>query len=784
MLTTMPKNGHTYTGPFDQTPNAETAAHQLGGRKAGQNDWRIPHLCAGAAPGDPLGDNPGLSVGDGDKGLIVFCHYGCDNASAYTAVRAALGINTKSHAVQSVAHTLRCPDCLAYLPADRLIPGTGWPALSCSCGATYDALLSNVDGDPWTAWAQYLLADGNPRLMVRRFPQGQRKTTWAAEPPGPDGKPIRRPATGLHPLTWGDDTPDATLLVVEGEKAAAALISPTVLKPGYTVISTQSAAGMATADYDALVAGRHVIIWSDADPPNIKTGRKPGPEAAQKAADRILDAGALSVRMVDPDTVAKLVPDTGKRDGADAADVRPGQFTALLQDASEYRPHIQEGHAPTSDTLPAYTDADYVDLIMTYQPDRVVSIGVDLALRTDAGLWRIYDHSNRRDRGLLTRLVRKSRVAAGDTGRRASDAAINSIVNDLHDLAAGAELPMLQRDTLCRTPIVPFSDGTHLHLDAGQNESCSCNLDNHPWIDFDWQIPPPDWDLFHNHRPDVLDQFDENVLTQVAERLHGPDKRADFLTSPASDAGKSSFTTACSRAMPGLIQRLEASELNRDKANFSVHSAPLACSRITFLDEFTKNGMDITPLLYGITDDTVNVNTKHEQQRQLPRLGTPIFVGDDEPTYNSTAQGIPNRIGLVWRPDLRDNTVDSARRDLWLSPQQLDILRAWMLALALQGPRHNDIYASDENRLDSLEAAIPDPVLDAREACSNWDPTNGYTYAEIRGVLVSAGAVTQDTCDNDVVRVIKDAWPRADSKQRRQSDGTRPKLWVGINHQV
>ena len=67
---------------------------------------------------------------------------------------------------------------------------------------------------------------------------------------------------------------------------------------------------------------------------------------------------------------------------------------------------------------------------------------------------------------------------------------------------------------------------------------------------------------------------------------------------------------------------------------------------------------------------------------------------------------------------------------------------------------------------------------------SNWDPTKGYTYAEIRGVLVSAGAVTQDTCDNDVVRVIKDAWPRADSKQRRQSDGTRPKLWVGINHQV
>ena len=115
MLTTMPKNGHAFTGPFDQTPNAETAAHQLGGRKAGQNDWRIPHLCAGSAPGDPLGDNPGLSIGDGDKGLIVFCHYGCDTASAYTAVRAALGIDNRRPTRPSITPWISCPDCQDHL---------------------------------------------------------------------------------------------------------------------------------------------------------------------------------------------------------------------------------------------------------------------------------------------------------------------------------------------------------------------------------------------------------------------------------------------------------------------------------------------------------------------------------------------------------------------------------------------------------------------------------------------------------------------------------------------
>ena len=97
MLTTMPQNRHTSTGTFDQTPNAETAAHQLGGRKAGQNDWRLPHICGGAAPGDPLGDNPGLSVGDGDKDLIVFCHYGCDTTPPSAPPSASTTADPRAH---------------------------------------------------------------------------------------------------------------------------------------------------------------------------------------------------------------------------------------------------------------------------------------------------------------------------------------------------------------------------------------------------------------------------------------------------------------------------------------------------------------------------------------------------------------------------------------------------------------------------------------------------------------------------------------------------------------
>ena len=342
--------------PFDLTPDAATVSARLGGKKVGTNDWRIPHLCGGAAPSTPIGDNPGLSVGDGHSGLIVCCHYGCNATDAYQAIHAALGIENHRTERETKARSLRCPTCLADVPATRMIPGTGWPALSCPCGTTYDALVSAIAGPPWTAWAAYRLADGKPRRMVRRFPQrsGKAKTTWESEPVGQDGKRPRRAATGLAPLVWHEEAGEV-LLIVEGEKAAAALVSADMKALGYTTVSTQSAAGMATADYADLVADRHVIIWPDDDPPHKRTGRRAGPEAAQKAAHRILGAGAVSVRLVDPEAVGELVPEGGKHQGADAADVRPDHLAELLGGAAE---HLQA--APATETTATAPTTSFV----------------------------------------------------------------------------------------------------------------------------------------------------------------------------------------------------------------------------------------------------------------------------------------------------------------------------------------------------------------------------------------------------------------------------------------
>ena len=349
---------------YQEQLDAATVARRLGGERRGANDWRLPHLCGGSAPGSPLGDNPGLSIGDGDDGLIVACHYGCNAAAAYTALHDALGLDRpppkSARPSRPAFETGRrpCSNCGTEALVVSEIHGTGWPRLTCDCGTTYDHLLSALTSERWTAWAEYWLADGRPRRQVRPFPHrsGKSKSTWAKEPPGPDGKPGRRSVRGLTPLVWGDDHAGNSLVMCEGEKAAAALVSAGVNDAGYTPVSTQAAAGMRNGNYAALVSERTVVVWPDADDVNQKTGRREGPEAAAAAVPRIWDAGATAVLVVDIADVVAAVPPRGKTDGADAADVPPDLIPGLLARASSA---ADTGGASVAD-YPWYAAGDFV----------------------------------------------------------------------------------------------------------------------------------------------------------------------------------------------------------------------------------------------------------------------------------------------------------------------------------------------------------------------------------------------------------------------------------------
>ena len=471
---------------YQESLDAATAARLLGGRKVGQNDWRIPHLCGGSAAGAPLGDNPGLSIGDGDSGLLVACHYGCNAAQAYIAVVAALGIDQTTRRSRRAGppefETGRCicPNCGTEALSVGEIPGTGWPRLACDCKTSYDRLLSAVGPERWTAWAEYWLADGGPRRQVRPFPArpGKAKSTWEQEPTGPGGERPRRSARGLTPLVWGDDAAGNALVICEGEKAAAALVSVGINSAGYTPVSTQAAAGMRNANYAVLVSGRNVIVWPDADDVNPKTGRREGPGAAASAAPRILDAGAASVRLVDPGKAAALVPVGGKTDGADAADVPPDLISELLATATEYTPETDTAgdvagryawygageFLPPWDCTP---DADIARTMRMHAGDLLaVKTPTDtlLMVATQGGVWtKQVDHMNQlvadaalvwladaaRDdsvgRELMGQVARWQKRTAAQAGRNAALDSVGRVI--LRWRSDGTEPPAM---TQCR----------------------------------------------------------------------------------------------------------------------------------------------------------------------------------------------------------------------------------------------------------------------------------------------------------------------------------------------
>ena len=141
-------------------------------------------------------------------------------------------------------------------------------ALACDCGdCTYDTLHRRVaaaaeqQGASWRQDAAYTMADGQIRRKSRLDPNGP-KGRWR----GQTGN-----VEGMQPLAWSHG-PEAVILI-EGEKAAAAIASLPDLAERYTVLSMGGAGGADSIDLGK-VLGRPVIIWPDLDTPGITAGRK------------------------------------------------------------------------------------------------------------------------------------------------------------------------------------------------------------------------------------------------------------------------------------------------------------------------------------------------------------------------------------------------------------------------------------------------------------------------------------------------------------------------------
>ena len=470
---------------------------------------------------------------------------------------------------------------------------------------------------------------------------------------------------------------------------------------------------------------------------------------------------------------------------------RPGWAIVSLA-ARRYgfeKPHRErQPHADTPQDDVGRNLSDAAALVR-HAADDFRYVGRNLALRTPGNLWLLYDHSDRDCRGLLSEAIRDARIAEGADPDACDppDAALNSVINNLLGRARRGAFQTADVTDFDRTPLVPFTDGTHLHLDQRLPETCDCRLDQHPTFDHGWAVPPPDWD--EQTQPDILTHFDPDILEEMAQRIWGPDKGCDFLLAPNPGSGKSSLSIVLSETFPGLCYRMDTSEIKEHRLAFSVHTKPLASSRVVLYDEAARAGVKWTDVLYAMTDIDIDVNDKHQSEQRHRRIGTPVFLGPDQPDIDTSQQGVAPRIGAVWQHHADAQSVDGARLALWRSATERARLRAWMLEVALRGPRDPNRISDQTARHDFILNGEDELTADVLDTLTPLDPAELYHLDQITAHLEAAGvalpkAKSGEVLQNDLAKAIRTAFPGATSRKRRRPGQGREvnpcHLWKGV----
>ena len=280
-------NGTQQRQPLNEQPTAEEIAARFPSAKRSGIGWLVPCPCHDD-------DDPSLSVFDSEKGVYVECWAGCD----WKKVRRALGLDRRRNGRNGTwkekfrIATYQHPD-EREVPRYRKNYPSDFPAGPCNW----------YDKDK----------HGNKKRCGRTAPH---KHIW--------GPSVR----GCYVLAWGEDAPDNTAVVCEGEKAAAACAQHVKGLP-YTAFS-YGGTSATSADFSPL-AGRQVIIWPDAD--------EAGGKAGEKIAQSAVEAGAAGLKLID---VSSL------EDKADAADVDADTALALLKAAQDYTPPQKKEKTPPS----------------------------------------------------------------------------------------------------------------------------------------------------------------------------------------------------------------------------------------------------------------------------------------------------------------------------------------------------------------------------------------------------------------------------------------------------
>ena len=434
------------------------------------------------------------------------------------------------------------------------------------------------------------------------------------------------------------------------------------------------------------------------------------------------------------------------------------------------------------------TQPEDTDLLCEHYADRILKVNHNIAIKKPNGLWVRYAKEPHFI-GLVTKFVDEARKAhrKKQTAKRISVSTANNVIAQLHGEAEYGTFEQVDLTSHFDTaPLIPFTDGTHIHLDQGQDEICTCPLDGLDMIDHGWVVMPPDFSLLQEPKPDIMHYFGDDIFRNVGRRLAGPNKGIDLLISSASNTGKSSLGLALQFALPGVIRFLDSSTLSKDTSTYSAHVIHLTESRITIFDEVSRADFDWTKIMFEITADIPEVNPKHLQPERRRLIGTAMLIAPATPEINSAEQGIENRIGAVFKPPLADNGIDSERRTLWTDKKERAKLRAWLIHYAVEEypyRNENSRYGDQHARTSVIDQATPEQVALARQELDDLYPESGYLLEDIKARLVKAGIENLPIDDKGYGQFLRQCYPPAESVRRRWAKGEDVhRRWIGIGY--
>ena len=413
-----------------------------------------------------------------------------------------------------------------------------------------------------------------------------------------------------------------------------------------------------------------------------------------------------------------------------------------------------------------------IDWLVRTCGDKLAGYGDTFLVCGKDGLWIPYA-DKRYPRAALAELMKRQSDREGTVFEDYSPAQMRKLDHAISTRILASEIQTFKLHDVDRQPIIPFGDGTHRHLVGDYPLHCRCDLASYRLLDRGWDITPPSGDST-DELPAVCEQFPQIVLSTLARYLLGPQKECDIIVCPTSDVGKSSLVAALTLALPGLISEGNGSALlDRARTRFSSHTRPLAESRVVVLDECGRIA-DWGNALYDMTADELVIEDKGINVRKESRYGTPVFIGDKLPELDPGEQGVTQRIGRInYLPEIRP--IDTATRAKWLSPNEIDRLRGWLIRWAMESagyrykPSH---YWDTPDRTEMLNGMMPINIRIMRE---HFDNQGGefLTNGEIITALKDNGL--QPPVGKGLAKFVKQCWPHAKEQRKAKERG-----WIGI----